>query len=293
METRKHPSPFTLRKIDASVMFDIRAAIEQLFMKYPKSALKIKSVRMIRIHKDNKHVHYGRLTQDPGETVQALKLAEQNEDNMKMTVMTTAVDVMVIVLPICDRVMVFQLFGNIYIFGLVWFLLETPSFLIGDKTGGFRAYSGRTRIIIPPYLQLKCLELIHAGHQGIVKCMERAKLAVWWVGLSSQLEMLSVVCGRTNKSQITMYKRTVSCTSLGKGRGGFFKHDYYSIFFEVSPIMSLSDDVVTRQLKYVFAQFGIPDVLRADSGSQFLSFRLKKFAEEYNFRVVTSPHYHQ
>lgn len=56
LEARKNPSPFTLRKIEASDLFDMRTATEPLFRKYPKPALKIKSIRMIRIHKDNKHV---------------------------------------------------------------------------------------------------------------------------------------------------------------------------------------------------------------------------------------------
>lgn len=51
-----------------------------------------------------------------------------------------------------------------------------------------------TRVIIPAALQLKILNLIHAGHQGIVKSRARAKMSVWWIGLSSQLENLVRNC---------------------------------------------------------------------------------------------------
>ncbi|KAG5874126.1 hypothetical protein JTB14_015046 [Gonioctena quinquepunctata] len=50
------------------------------------------------------------------------------------------------------------------------------------------------RIMIPPSLQLKCLNFIHQGHLGVVKCRERAKLSVWWIGLSTQIENLVRNC---------------------------------------------------------------------------------------------------
>jgi len=43
-------------------------------------------------------------------------------------------------------------------------------------------------IVIPPSLQADMLKRIHEGHQGIVKCRERARQAVWWPGLNAQLE---------------------------------------------------------------------------------------------------------
>ena len=39
-------------------------------------------------------------------------------------------------------------------------------------------------------MRMDILERIHEGHQGIVKCRERAKISVWWPGLSKQLEEL-------------------------------------------------------------------------------------------------------
>ncbi|KAJ8895775.1 hypothetical protein PR048_001113 [Dryococelus australis] len=144
-------------------------------------------------------------------------------------------------------------------------------------------YLKETRIITPPNLQLKCIDFINAGHQGIVKCRERAKLAVWWVGLLSQLENVIHSCPQCVEQQINhkepCIKEQFPAHPWEKVGADFPKHgkwyiiitDYYSRFFEVLPIMSLSDEVVIRQLKEVFAWFGIPDVLRTDSGSQFLS----------------------
>jgi hypothetical protein len=44
-----------------------------------------------------------------------------------------------------------------------------------------------TRLVIPSSLRLDTLDKIHAGHQGIRKCRERARESVWWPGLSKQI----------------------------------------------------------------------------------------------------------
>ena len=50
------------------------------------------------------------------------------------------------------------------------------------------------RIIIPSVLCLDILNKLHSGHHGISKCRERARQAVWWPGLSRQLEELVRNC---------------------------------------------------------------------------------------------------
>jgi hypothetical protein len=59
-----------------------------------------------------------------------------------------------------------------------------------------------TRIVIPHSLQNEILNRVHDGHQGIVKCRERVRSSVWWLGLSSQLE--DVVKIARNVSKIRM-----------------------------------------------------------------------------------------
>ena len=51
-----------------------------------------------------------------------------------------------------------------------------------------------TRLVIPSSLRLDTLDGIHAGHQGIRKCRERARESVWWPGLSKQIEDMVTTC---------------------------------------------------------------------------------------------------
>ena len=46
-----------------------------------------------------------------------------------------------------------------------------------------------TQIVIPMSMRMDMLEKLHTGHQGIVKCRERARDSVWWPGIGRQLQV--------------------------------------------------------------------------------------------------------
>lgn len=50
------------------------------------------------------------------------------------------------------------------------------------------------RIVVPKSLQTETLRKLHDGHQGIIRCRLRAKISVWWPGLSQQLTQLVRNC---------------------------------------------------------------------------------------------------
>ena len=49
----------------------------------------------------------------------------------------------------------------------------------------------RNRMVIPPALRKDILHKIHASHQEITKCRNRARLSVWWPGMYTELKELS------------------------------------------------------------------------------------------------------
>ena len=64
----------------------------------------------------------------------------------------------------------------------------------GETTINQRVILKSMRILIPSAMRLEVLDKIHQGHQGITKCRERTKQAVWWSGLSRQIEDMVSSC---------------------------------------------------------------------------------------------------
>ena len=70
--------------------------------------------------------------------------------------------------------------------------------------------------------------------------------------------------------------------------------DYYSRWFEVIKLSKINSESVVNALKISFAIFGIPEIIKCDRGVQFNSFLFRKFASEYDFRLIFSdPYYPQ
>ena len=59
------------------------------------------------------------------------------------------------------------------------------------------------RIVIPTTISLEMLDRVQEGHQGVTKCRERAKRALWWPGLSRQIEGLVKQCRKLLNEEFT------------------------------------------------------------------------------------------
>ena len=163
------------------------------------------------------------------------------------------------------------------------------------------------RIVIPTSLRLEMLDRIHEGHQGVTKCRERAKRALWWPGLSRQIEDLVKQCRKCTERRINKKEPMIPSVVpdrpwqvIGtdicyvKKRPYLIVVDYFSKFIEVNYLTSLASSETIRALKSVFARHGIPEVVRSDNGPQYDSAEFTKFAKDWEFKHVTSsPFYAQ
>ena len=163
------------------------------------------------------------------------------------------------------------------------------------------------RLVIPVSMRMDILERIHEGHQGIVTCRERAKISVWWPGMSKQLEELVTGCSicvkhRSNApepmipSQLPDRPWQKVGTDLFelKGQSYLVVIDYFSRYVEIAKLCGTTSPNVTVHLKSMFAKHGIPELVVSDNCPQFSAHTFVKFAEEYGFtHVTTSPKYPQ
>ena len=153
------------------------------------------------------------------------------------------------------------------------------------------------RLVIPMSLQKDILEKIHEGHQGMVKRRERAKTSVWWPGTSKDIELFIGKCDKCAEFKTNQTEPLISSElperSWQKVEPIFFSLrtinyllivDYFSRWIEIAKLAGTTSDDVISQLKSIFAQNGIPEVVRSDCGPQFCSNLFSKFAETYGFQ---------
>ena len=158
-----------------------------------------------------------------------------------------------------------------------------------------------SRLIIPSSMRLDILDRIHAGHQGIKKCRERANDSVWWPGLSKQIEDMvttcSICCKERQNHAEPMIESEFPARPWQKIGTDLFQYmstdyviavDYYSRFFEMSPLKQSTSQEVIAHLKSYFARHGIPKCVMSDNGTQYSSGEFAKFSAEWGFTHLTS-----
>jgi len=68
--------------------------------------------------------------------------------------------------------------------------------------------------------------------------------------------------------------------------------DYFSNYIEVARLTTTTSRAVIKEIKAVFARYGIPDILVTDNGPQFAAAEFATFAETWEFKHTTSSPHH-
>lgn len=163
------------------------------------------------------------------------------------------------------------------------------------------------RLVIPVKLQGEFLEKLHEGHLGITKCRERAKISIWWPGLSTQIKELVSNCykcaeNRNDSAEPLLpttlpdrpWKRVGTDLFFYKQQTYLLVVDYYSRFIEIAKLDSTSSLEVITHLKSIFSRHGVPEEVISDNGPQYASEYFRTFARNYGFiHTTSSPRYPQ
>ena len=134
----------------------------------------------------------------------------------------------------------------------------------------------------------------------------RARSAVFWVGINKDIDTIASHCVSCQEAQPRQQREelhpseVLPCAWHTIGADLFFLNeadylivaDYYSKYPFVYRLPSTESSTVIKCLKSLFAEQGIPAVLRSDNGLQFSSHSFKQFLAEFGFRHITSsPNY--
>ena len=166
----------------------------------------------------------------------------------------------------------------------------------------------KRRVVVPRALQEEILNRIHEGHGGEKRSMTRARECVWWPGITSRITEKVSHCKECLEQREQKSEPLIStpvparpwCT-LGMD---CFKYanqwyivvaDYFSRYLDVHWLRrDLTTEATKKYLKSLFAKFGIPEIIRCDNGTNFVSYEMQQFAKDMGFQIISSsPRYPQ
>ncbi|PIO53640.1 hypothetical protein TELCIR_25018, partial [Teladorsagia circumcincta] len=151
------------------------------------------------------------------------------------------------------------------------------------------------RVVIPEELQVKVLKELHVGHPGIVRMKKLARSYVYWPNLDKDCEEIVRNCSRCQEYAKNPIKATLEAWSTptcvwqrihvdfaGPVCGLFYMVvvDAFSKWPEIIEMTSISASQTVKELKKMFARYGIPQTIVSDNGTQFTSEQFKMMCEE-------------
>ena len=163
------------------------------------------------------------------------------------------------------------------------------------------------RLIVPEKLSNGVLQNIHEGHFGFEKMQLRAREAVFWPGITSDLLQTAQSCEVCQTFSRSQQRETLLPHEVPQGPWeklgiDFFEFrsstylliaDYYSKFPVIRKVRS-TDANATTDLKQVFSEYGVPQTVMTDNGPPFSSKEFAAFANQYRFgHITSSPRYPQ
>lgn len=152
------------------------------------------------------------------------------------------------------------------------------------------------------------MEKTHASHIGIEGCICQARDSLYWPRMTTEIKEYISKCDvcmthRTGQGKEPMlqhefvtwpWARVAADLCEFDDRVLLVVSDYYSNFIEVARLSNLTSHAVIKELKAIFARYGVPDTLVTDNGSQFSSAEFAVFAKTWMFEHKTSsPTYPQ
>ena len=146
------------------------------------------------------------------------------------------------------------------------------------------------RVVVRRASRSELLRRIHSSHLGVNGCLNRARECLYWPGMTADIKNYVSTCEACREYEQGQVKETMMSPETPnrpwqrvaadlfefEGKTYLVTSDYYSDFFELDHLRSLSSVCVIRKLKAHFARHGIPEQLVTDNGSMVNFFKYYK-----------------
>ena len=164
------------------------------------------------------------------------------------------------------------------------------------------------QMIIPETLRRKFLGLLHKGHLGEEENLLLARTTIYWPNYTDDIRQTVWNCQACQSTRCSQQQEGLSQYEVPAGpwkRLGidYFEWnqqrylliaDYYSRFPILRSVSTMSAAHLVTVLKTIFSEYGLPEELVSDQGTQFTSEQYTSFAKEYNIKIThSSPRYPQ
>ena len=147
------------------------------------------------------------------------------------------------------------------------------------------------------------MAVVHNSHIGIEGCIRRARDTLYWPRMATELREYISKCDvclahRTGQAKEPLLQHEVVARPWSKVAADLCELDNRTLlvisdyYIEVSCLSTATSCNIIKEMKAVFARYGIPDVVVMDNGPQFASAEFAVFAKTWIFKHTTSSPYH-
>ena len=162
------------------------------------------------------------------------------------------------------------------------------------------------RVVVPTKLRTQVLQELHAGHQGIVRMKQLARLHVWWPCIDKDIEEEAKACEGCREKRAEPPKSDLHPWEFARGpwqrihidfagpvQGMFYLViiDSFSKWMEVAEMKDITTARTIKVLLNLFARWGVPHQLVSDNGPQLTSAEFEGFLKRNGVRhILTAPY---
>nr|CAH7767552.1 unnamed protein product [Callosobruchus chinensis] len=163
------------------------------------------------------------------------------------------------------------------------------------------------KVVVPVSVRMEMIKLLHKGHIGVCKTINKARQLFYWPNLSNDVIAYIKKCRTCEKYMPSNFKEPLLPHSVPKYRFSKIATDilefgnkcylavidYFSHWLEIVELKDKTSKCVINAFQDIFITFGYPQHIIADN-LPFISSHCQKYYKEKDISISTcSPYYHQ